>query len=330
MVDDPFGQPRTDALDQTRSQVPPRPGDPELTTAIDATCARLYPEAESFRPLLRNLDPLAAELRAADLLARVCAGDPSGALNLAVGLVVVAARHPEPHVAAMTAAVGWLLPGMAASMALHELTRRGVALPAWYELLGQASPGRAWRSRDVFGDQQAVLVTFCYGDAEHAILVELLECPTPRVRRARLSVSVAQLHEAAAEAAADLDGGQLLQEISLERAAAALGPAVHRSHADADADADRETRGLLPIVRRRLDRLPEPEQAGQTGYTKADRAGAVERFLAEAGTVPGADFAVVRFWAEVLAGYTATRAAAPTRIGPLWLGHVLTDYVTRV
>ncbi len=230
----------------------------------------------------------------------------------------------------MTAAVGWLLPGMAASMALHELTGRGVALPAWYELLGQASPGRAWRSRDVFGDQQAVLVTFCYGDAEHAILVELLECPTPRVRRARLSASVAQLHEAAAGAAADLDGGQLLQAISLERAAAALGPAVHRSHADADADADRETRGLLPIVRRRLDRLPEPEQAGQTGYTKADRAGAVERFLAEAGTVPGADRAVVRFWAEVLAGYTATGAAAPTRVSPLWLGHILTDYVPRV
>ena len=302
-----------------------RPVDPELAKAIDATCAFLASEAESFRPLLDTLDPLAAELRAADLLARVSA-DPSGPLNLAMGLVAVAARYPEPHVAAMTAALGWLLPGMATSMALGDLTRRGVQLPAWYEQTGEASPARAWCYRDMFGERRAVLVTFHYGDAEHAILVDMLDCPTPQVRQARVSTDVPQLREVAGRTDSDLDGLRIMQEISLEQAAAALAQAGQRPHSDADP----ETLGFLPIVRRRVEQLPEPEQAAETGHTKADRAGAVEQFLADTEPPPGADRAVLRFWAEVLAGSTATCASPPTRIGPLWLGYVLTHHVPRV
>jgi len=38
---------------------------------------------------------------------------------------------------------------------------------------------------------------------------------------------------------------------------------------------------------------------------------------------------VLRFWAQVLAGYTGTDGSAPTRIGPVWLGHVLGEHVPR-
>jgi hypothetical protein len=62
----------------------------------------------------------------------------------------------------MTAAVNCFLPGMATSMALGDLARRGVPLPAWREWLGEVVPGKAWRYRDVFGDQEAVLVSFSY------------------------------------------------------------------------------------------------------------------------------------------------------------------------
>jgi hypothetical protein len=36
---------------------------------------------------------------------------------------------------------------------------------------------------------------------------------------------------------------------------------------------------------------------------------------------------VLRFWAEVLAGYTAVTRSAPTRVGPIWLHHAIVDHV---
>jgi hypothetical protein len=298
----------------------------ELAQGIDAVCAELYREADGFRPLLDTADPLAAELHAAELLARFTAPQSMGAIDLAFGLVAVAARHPQPHVAAMTAALNWLMPGMATSMALNDLASKGVRPPAWYEHIGQATPAQAWRYRDVFGERQAVLVTFFYHDTEHALLVETLTCPAPRVRTVRISTA-AQLHTLAQASADQISGYAVMEEISLQQAHAVLAPAMqHPSQPAADPD---DHLVLLPVAYRRLTRLPQPEQVDQSGYTKADRAAAVQEFLTT-NPLPGIDRAVLRFWAQALAGYTATTASAPTRIGPLWLTHALIEHVPRV
>ena len=307
----------------------PDPRQPQagLVEGIDALSAELYRAAEDFRPVLNAADPLAAELRAAQLLARFTGmSGPLSALDLALGLVALAARHPQPHVAAMTAAVGWLRPGMATSMALSDLARHGVRPPPWGERIGEVTPGRAWRYCDVFGDQEAVLATFRYDDVEHAILVETVNCPTPRVRAVHMSTTAAQLRAVLEKSAGEAGERRVMQEISLAQARAGLQQAVwSQPHRGAEPD----SLVFLPIARRRVERLPEPEPVNGAGYTKADRAAAVEEFLAT-DPLPGTAGGVLRFWAEVLAGYTATNASAPTRIGPVWLGHALEDHVPRI
>jgi hypothetical protein len=297
----------------------------EFAQGIGAVHAELYREADGFRPLLDTADPLAAELRAAQVLARFAAAQSVGAIDVAFGLVAVAARHPQPHVAAMTAALDGLMPGMATSMALDDLASKGVRPPGWYEHIGQATPVRACRYRDVFGEQQAVLVTFVYHDTEHALLVEMVTCPAARVRSVR--VWTAAQRRTLGQTSADQVGAYpVVEEISLQQAHAALAPAMQYPP---QATAGPDDLVFLPIACQRLTRLPQPEPVEQTGATKADRAAAVQQFLAT-NPLPGIDRAVLRFWAQAVAGYSAITASAPTRIGPLWLTHALTDHVPRV
>ena len=58
-----------------------------------------------------------------------------------------------------------------ASRRLKEHTDNGVYPPDWVAAAGRPAPRGAWRSYDVFGDLEYVVVTFGYGEAEHAILV---------------------------------------------------------------------------------------------------------------------------------------------------------------
>ena len=39
--------------------------------------------------------------------------------------------------------------------------------------IGKVTPGQAWRRYDVFGDDEAIAVTFSYGEAEHGIVVQV-------------------------------------------------------------------------------------------------------------------------------------------------------------
>ena len=299
-----------------------------MTGLVDGAAdagAWLYAEAERFRPLGDAADPLDVEIHTAQLMARFDQANPAGPLGLALGLVALAARHPQPHVAAMTAAVDCFLPGMATAMALSDLARHGIRPPAWRERLGDVTPGRAWRYRDVFGDQEAVLVTFCYDDAEHGILVETATCPAPSVRMVYLSTTVAQLRNVLQQSADETGEQRAMEEITLQQARAALVDTVWQPHRDTPP----ESLAFLPIVRRRVERLPEPEHTDHVRYTRADRAAAVEAFLAATAPPPGVDGDVLRFWAQVLAGCTATGGSAPTRIGPVWLGCVLGEHVPR-
>src|SRR5439155_10458792 len=155
------------------------------------------------------------------------------------------------------------LPGMATAMALSDLARHGIRPPAWRERLGDVTPGRAWRYRDVFGDQEAVLVTFCYDDAEHGILIETATCPAPSVRMVYLSTTVAQLRNVLQQSADETGGQRAMEEITLQQARAALADAVWQPHRDAPP----ESLAFLPIVRRSAGgrMLRQPGQGAPLG-----------------------------------------------------------------
>jgi len=284
-------------------------------------------EADGFREFGDRADPFDVEIHTSQLLTRFDQTQPSGSFGLAMGALSIANRRPKPHVAAFVAAVNHLMPGLATGKALTDLARHGVPLPAWAERLGKVDPRRAWRYRDAFGDQEAVLVTFGYvGDAaEHGILVEVATCPTPAVSVVHLSRSVDALREVLEKSAATAAGQVILEETTLAWASGALAGVLRRVNPDLPA----ESRAWLPIVAQRVDLLPQPEPVEPARHTRADRAAAVDGFLAATAPLPGVDGDVLRFWAQVLAGSTGTDGSAPTRIGPVWLGHVLGEHVPR-
>jgi hypothetical protein len=281
--------------------------------------------AEAFRKLGDDAHPLDVEIHTSQLLVRFDQSQPSGAFGLATGAFTLAARSPQPHVAAFVAAVDHLMSGMASRMALADLARRGIRPPAWAGRFGGVEPRRAWRYRDAFGDQEAVLVTFGYDDAEHGILVEIVTCPTPMARVVHLSATVDALRDVL-QGSADTAGGQVvLEAITLEQAYASLVHAVQRPHPDMKP----ESLAWMPILSHRIGLLPEPEPNAPARSTRAERAAAIDAFLTDTAPVPGVDDDVLRFWAQVLAGYTGTDGWAPTRIGPVWLAHVLGEHVPR-
>ncbi|GAA2603331.1 IS1096 element passenger TnpR family protein [Paractinoplanes durhamensis] len=285
----------------------------------------VYAEAEAFRKFGDDAHPLDVEIHTAQLLYRFEQEQPSGSFGLAMGAFTLAARSPQPHVAAFVAAVNHLLPGMASHMALADLARQGILPPAWAERLGDVEPRRAWRYRDAFGDQEALLVTFSYDDAEHGILVEIVTCPTPMARVVHLSGTVDALRDVLQRSADDAHGQVTLEAITLDQAYASLTGPVQQPHPDMTP----QSLAWLPIVAHRVGLLPEPEPVDPARSTRAERAAAVETFLADTAPLPGVGYEVLRFWAQVLAGYTGTDGSAPTRIGPVWLGHVLGEHVPR-
>lgn len=285
-----------------------------------AAGARLLGAVDIFRDLA-TADPLTVETHTAELLARL-SEEAGSALDVVMAVLSLANQRPDPPVAALTAAINYFLPGMATNMALADLARAGVRPPAWHGRLGEVTPGRAWRYPDVFDDRAALVVTFSYGDAEHAILVELLACPDPRIEAVRLSADVDELR---GHAERELGGPRVAEEVTLAGAAAVLRAGLRARNRGPR----RDDLVFLPVMLRRVERLPGPEQAEGDGFPDADRQAAVAAFVTETAGTAEVDEDVLRFWAGVLAGATAPSGSAPTRIGPEWFSYVLGEYVPR-
>ena len=292
----------------------------------------VYRRCEPFRQLTADdADPFEAELQGAVLLNDLI--EAWSELDAAMGMTTVAARHPEPHVAAAVAAVHHLSPGMAYAMALQDLKARGLAPPAWADRLGHVTPRRVWHYEDTFGEQEIFLASFAYderagADGEHAVLVEVARSPDPRLQRAHPSRTIDELlHRLEALRGCD---GRPLQEAPLGwvRVRARLAEALARPHRDCTT----ETLIWSRLVRTRLRVLPEPGPAGDSPLeaprpTATDRAAAVRSFLARAGTYQtGTDVAgteplaevspeVLAFWARVLVACTGAHASSPTGSG---------------
>ncbi len=251
-------------------------------------------------------------------------------------LVDGARRRRNPDGAALLRllmAMGTAATKRAASRALAELTGEGVYPPEWVTEIGKAAPGRAWRRYDVFGDDEAIAVTFSYGEAEHGILVQVDLAGIPVAIAAGVSSSVDRLIEAISGGAGEEGGAgefDRSETISLAEARQRIAGPLDRMDREPGRDLSNSTLAFLPLVRSRVRRLPAEGAVPVPVFTAADRAAAVDDFMKspQAADVAAADEESTRFWAEVLTGYSGRRPGEPPdQVGPRKLAHILLGHV---
>jgi hypothetical protein len=319
---------------------------PDLQQAIATGVSALYALAERFRPLLTSDDPLAVEEATAELITQTDQADSTSGLGLVIGAVTLAARHPEPQVAAMTCALHEFRPGMATGMALSDLARHGVPMPGWRDQLGSVIPGPAWRYLDRYGEQRSVLATFRYDETPHTLLAVTSPWPVTEVLSARLlRTADDELRHSVARNIEQRYGGPVVEEpLTPQELCGNLRVAVYR----VPDDLDPESRVALEILRQRLKTLPPPARfpdqrpATETGsqpddrpddrpdaaaHERARRDAAVAAFLSDIDAPAGVPDAVLDFWARVMVGAAAVHPIAPTHVSPAWLDHLLKQQV---
>lgn len=282
-------------------------------------------------------DLLRAELETASCMAipRVIGdldADESEAF-VATVLVDGAVRKHTPEGAALLRllmALGTPQTRRASSKALAELTSEGIYPPEWVTEIGKAVPGRAWRRYDVFDEDEIVVVTFGYGEAEHGIMVQVDRAGVPVAVELGVYHDTASLIEIITGKGDDLDR---FEQISLAEAGRRLAEPLQLCYQAPDPGLSTRAVAYLPVVRSRVRRLPAGD-AGHSGsgpaFTAADRAAAVDEFMKspQAAEAVAADEEATRFWAEVLAGYSSrVPGIPPDQLGPRTLAHVLLGHV---
>jgi hypothetical protein len=218
----------------------------------------------------------------------------------------------------------------AAGEALAELTEDGVYPPEWVTGIGKPVPGQAWRAYDVFGDRETVIVTFGYPDAaEHALVVGLDLAGLPSVAVVVASPDGAGMLKAVQDV---LEPYDRFEEIPLADARRRIEGPLAQAGGDPDVELEMTAVMHLPVARSRVRRLPSGDLEALTVYTAADRATAVDEFLRSSQGAEAGDPAVVRFWAEVLTGYSgrvsgeAPGLAGPHKLAAMLLGHTASTF----
>ena len=278
-------------------------------------------------------DPLRAELEAATCMAlprvgRLAPDDAQAFINKV--LVEEAIRKPSADGAAvlrLLMSLGSPATKRSASQGLARLTEAGTYPPDWVTGVGKAVPDRAWRRYDVFGDDEAIAVTFRYGEAEHGIVGQIDLTGLPVAIAVGVAANAASLVEAMHR---EDDPFDRTEEISLAEARRRLEAPLARGDEEAGQAVSVDTVAYLPVARSRVRRLPAEGAAALPVFTAADRAAAVDDFLKNplAADVVAADEDATRFWAEVLTGYSSRLPGeAPGQIGPRKIAHLLLGHV---
>lgn len=245
-------------------------------------------------------------------------------------LVRGALRRRDPDGAALLRllmSLGTAQTRRTASRALAELTGEGIYPPEWVTEIGKAAPRQAWRRFDVFGDDEAVAVTFSYGETEHGILVQVDLAGVPVATAIGVSSDAARLIEAISGNNEEFDRSE---QISLADARARILRPLDRAGREDSPKLSPSSIAYLPVARSRVRRLPEDGAEPRSAYTAADRAEAVEEFMKspQAAEAVAADEESTRFWAEVLTGYSGRiPGEPPDQVGPRKLAHILLGHV---
>lgn len=279
-------------------------------------------------------DPLRAELETATCMAFpyvLGQRDPAD-IESFIDTVLVngALRRRSPDGAALLRllmTLGTQATRRAASRALAELTGEGIYPPEWVTEIGKATPGQAWRRFDVFGDDEAIAVTFGYGETEHGIVVQVDLAGIPVATAIGVSSSAARLIEAISGNNEEFDRSE---QISLAGARARILRPLDRAGGDDSPKLSPSSIAYLPVARSRARRLPDGDTERGPVFTAADRAEAVEEFMKspQAAEAVAADEESTRFWAEVLTGYSGRiPGEPPDQVGPRKLAHILLGHV---
>ena len=279
-------------------------------------------------------DPLRAELETATCMAipRVTGElDPDETEKfISTVLVDGAVRRRTPDGAALLRllmALGSQDTKRAASRALAELTGADIYPPGWVTGIGKVTPGQAWRRYDVFGDDEAIAVTFGYDEAEHGIVVQVDLTGIPVATAIGVSANAARLIEAISGDNEEFDRSEQIPLAEARRRL--LGP-LDRTDYDPNPDLSADTLAYLPIARTRVRRLPADDAERAPVFTAADRAAAVDEFMKSplAAEAVAADEESTRFWAEVLTGYSGrVPGEPPAEVGPRKLAYMLLGHV---
>ncbi|HEX4829727.1 MAG TPA: hypothetical protein VH478_01365 [Trebonia sp.] len=294
--------------------------------------------------VIESGDILDAEVQVAGLLAlpALNRSTRSEEQTFVAGLITTAARmQPRESAAAfyrLLMTLGSPSLKKMASGALRELTSSGVYPPGWVTEIGKPVPGEAWHRYDVFGDEEAVVVTFSYdgsGDSrEHAVLVRIDRTVLPTAVTVGISPEPDRL--VTALKGAEDEQFERVEQVSLARARELIEAPLNRARPGGSRGLSPSSATFLPVARAHARRLPTAAEAGEPAagartYTAADRAAAVEAFLA---SPPGAglpDGDVARFWAQALTGYSGRIAGEPpAQAGPrklvAMLGHAASTF----
>jgi hypothetical protein len=278
-------------------------------------------------------DLLRAELEAATCMAlpRVGQLSPEDAQGfISKVLVDEAIRQPSADGAAMLRllmSLGSPATKRSASRALARLTEAGIYPPDWVTEAGKAVPVQAWRRYDVFGDDEAVVVTFRYGEAEHGIVAQIDLTGIPAAVAVGVAADAASLIEAMRR---EDDPFDRTERIGLAEARRRLETPLARGDEEAGPNLSVDTLAYLPVARSRVRRLPAEGAEPVPVLGAADRAAAVDDFLKSplAAEAVAADEDATRFWAEVLTGYCSRIPGEPPgQVGPRKIAHLLLGYV---
>ena len=279
-------------------------------------------------------DVLQAEVQAAGMLALpgLNGADRAETERYVKALISTASyRSPRSYVAAfyrLLMSVGSASVKKAASGGLRETTSLGAYPPGWVTEIGKPTPDKAWRRHDAFGDEEVVVVTFSYGDKRHGVLVRIDNVVLPVAAAVGISPEPDRL-VAAVGNVSDRPGDRF-EEISLARARALVeGPLTRAAQSGRGLTAASAT--FLPVARTHIRRLPGGGADPVATFTAADRAAAVEEFLASPHAEQAGDPEVARFWAQALTGYSGrTDGEPPAQVGPgkipAMLGHIASTF----
>jgi hypothetical protein len=279
-------------------------------------------------------DPLRAELEVATCMAlpRVGQLDPGKAEDFSAKVLVNEAI--ERWGAEGTALLRLLMSlggprvKRAAGAALAEMTSVGIYPPDWVNLVGKAVPVQARRRYDVLGDDEAVVVTFRYGEAEHGVVVQVDLSGSPVAIGVAVSANSVRLLDAVSDVK---DPSARVEPIGLAEARRRLEDPLARSGSDPLAELSLNTLACLPIARSRVRRLPGAGSAGAPHeLTADDLAAAIDGFMKspQAADAVAADEEATRFWAEVFARYNGRLPGTPpAQLGPVRLNRILLEHV---
>ena len=154
------GQPGTRPATAPAGQGSVRDGRTEADAIVERVLSSLW-------TAIASGDPLRAELETATCMAipYVAGQQDPAEIESFISTVLVdgAVRRRTPDGAALLRllmVLGTQDTKRAASRALAELTGAGIYPPEWVTEIGKVTPGQAWRRYDVFGDDEAIAVTF--------------------------------------------------------------------------------------------------------------------------------------------------------------------------